>query len=97
MDMNDPLSLASAFITGTLLGAMFYGGLWWTVRRGISSKRVELWFLGSVLLRMGLALAGFHLVSDGHWERLLACLLGFVMSRLAATRLARSPEGRHAS
>ena len=94
--MNEPLSLAFVLVAGALLGAMFYGGLWWTVRRGVSSKRVALWFLGSLLLRMGVALAGFYLVSDGHWERLLACLLGFVMSRLAVTRLAQSSECRHA-
>jgi hypothetical protein len=28
------------------------------------------------------ALAGFYAVSGGHWDRLLACLLGFVIARL---------------
>jgi F1F0 ATPase subunit 2 len=91
MAMNEPLSLASALVMGVLLGAMFYGGLWWTVRRGISSKRVALWFFGSLLLRMGVALAGFYLVAGGHWQRLLLCLLGFAMARLAVTRLTRPP------
>ncbi len=104
--MNEPLSLAFALVAGALLGAMFYGGLWWTVRRGVSSKRVALWFLGSLLLRMGVALAGFYFVAGGHWERLLLCLLGFVMARIAVTWLTRPPEenqppqaleGRHAS
>jgi F1F0 ATPase subunit 2 len=106
MAMNEPLSLAFALAAGVLLGAMFYGGLWWTVRRGVSSKRVALWFLGSLLLRMGVALAGFYFVAGGHWQRLLLCLLGFVIARLAVTRLTRPPgenqppqalEGRHAS
>ena len=91
MAMNEPLSLAFALAAGVLLGAMFYGGLWWTVRRGVSSKRVALWFLGSLLLRMGVALAGFYFVAGGHWERLLLCLLGFVMARVAVTRLTRLP------
>ena len=104
--MNEPLSLAFALAAGVLLGAMFYGGLWWTVRQGVSSKRAALWFLGSLLLRMGVALAGFYFVSAGHWQRLLLCLLGFVLARLAVTRLTRPPgenqppqalEGRHAS
>ena len=94
--MNEPLSLAYAFAAGALLGAMFYGGLWWTVRLGISSKRVALWFLGSLLLRISVALAGFYLVSDGQWEQLLACLLGFVMPRLSVARLAQSSGCRHA-
>jgi F1F0 ATPase subunit 2 len=92
--MSEPLSLAFAMSTGVLLGAMFYGGLWWTVRRGVSSKRVALWFFGSLLLRMGLALAGFYVVADGHWQRLLLCLLGFVVARLAVMWLTR-PAGEN--
>lgn len=103
--MNEPLSLAYAFAAGVLLGAMFYGGLWWTVRRAVSSNRVALWFLGSLLLRMGLALAGLYFIAGGHWQRLLLCLLGFVLARLAVTWLTRpleentapqAPEGSHA-
>ena len=90
--MNEPMSLAFALAAGTLLGAMFYGGLWWTVRRGVSSDRVALWFLGSLLLRMGVALSGIYFVSAGHWQRLLLCLLGFVIARGAVTRLTRPPE-----
>ena len=92
MAMNELLSLMAALVMGVLLGAIFYGGLWWTVRRGVSSKRVALWFLGSLLLRMGVTLAGFYLVSAGRWERLLLCLLGFVMARLAVIRMTR-PSG----
>ena len=87
--MNEPLSLASALATGVLLGAIFFGGLWWTVRQGVSSRQVALWFLGSLLLRMGVALAGFYFVSGGDRERLLLCLLGFVMARLVVTWLTR--------
>jgi len=94
--MNEPLRLAAALIMGVVLGAMFLGGLWWTVRQGLSSKRVALWFLGSLLLRMGVALAGFYFVSGGHWEQLLVCLLGFVMARLVVTWLMR-PSGENRS
>jgi F1F0 ATPase subunit 2 len=92
--MSEALSLASALVTGGLLGAMFLGGLWWTVRQGLSSKRVALWFLGSLLLRMGVALGGFYLVSGGHWEQLLLCLLGFVIARLVGTWLMQ-PSGEN--
>ena len=92
--MNEPLSLASALGMGVLLGAMFLGGLWWTVCQGLSSKRVARWFLGSLLLRMGVVLAGFYFASGGHWEQLLLCLLGFVMARLVVTWLMR-PSGEN--
>ena len=87
MTLNETLTLAWA--AGAALGAIFFGGLWWTVRKGVSSKQPALWFLGSLLLRMSIALAGFYAVSGRHWERLLLCLLGFVMARLAVTWLTR--------
>ena len=90
--MNEPFSLVLALITGVVLGAIFFGGLWWTVRKCVSAKQPALWFFGSVLLRMAVVLAGFYFVAHGHWERLLVCLLGFVMARVVVTRLTRAAE-----
>ena len=92
--MNETLSLVLALLTGVLLGAMFFGGLWWTVQKGVSSQRPALWFFGSLLLRMSIALAGFYFVSGGHWDRLVLCLLGFVMARRVVTWLTR-PSGEN--
>ena len=89
--MNESLILLLAGIAGGLLGALFFGGLWWTVHKGLSSRRPALWFLGSLLVRMGIALGGLYFVSGGHWERMFACLLGFVLARLVVTRLTRPP------
>ena len=90
--MNDILGLVLSFVTGILLGAIFFGGLWWTVRKGVSSKRPALWFVGSLLLRISITLAGFYFISDGHWERLLICLLGFVIARLIVKRFTPVPK-----
>jgi F1F0 ATPase subunit 2 len=95
MTMNEVLLLALAWSAGALLGAVFFGGLWWTVRRGVSSQQPALWFFCSLLARMSAALAGFYFVSNGHWDRLLLCLAGFVMARLVVTRLTRSAERRN--
>jgi F1F0 ATPase subunit 2 len=78
---------------GILLGVFFFGGLWWTVRRGLAAKRPALWFLGSLLLRTGIVLAGIYLVSGGRWDGLLACLAGFVIARFLVTRHASLPAG----
>ena len=51
-------------VAGVLLGAIFFGGLWWTVRKGVSSKRPALWFFGSLLLRTSIVLAGFLFCSQ---------------------------------
>ena len=93
--MNEALTLVLAWLVGGVLGAVFFGGLWWTVRRGLSSRRPALWFLGSLLVRMTIALTGFYFTSGGHWERLLACLLGFVLARPIVTWLT-TRETRHA-
>jgi F1F0 ATPase subunit 2 len=90
--MNETLTLILAWGAGLVLGAIFFGGLWWTVRKGVSSERPALWFLGSLLLRTSITLSGFYFVSRGDWQRLLVCLLGFVMARLVATRLTRVTE-----
>ncbi|MCX5823054.1 MAG: ATP synthase subunit I [Deltaproteobacteria bacterium] len=90
--MNETLNLVLASVAGVLLGALFFGGLWWTVQKKLSSKRSALWFFGSLLLRMSIALAGFYFVSGGHWKRLLACLLGFIMARLIIIRITRAME-----
>ena len=95
--MNNFLMLTIALTAGLLLGAVFFGGLWWTIRKGLSSKHPAAWFLGSLLLRMSVTLAGFYWVGRGHWERLIMCLVGFVMARLTVTWLSRplEPEQMH--
>jgi F1F0 ATPase subunit 2 len=84
--MNDTLALAMAFLAGALLGMFFFGGLWWTVQKGITSKTPALWFLGSLLLRTGLILAGFYLAAQGHWSRLVTCLVGFLIARVIVVK-----------
>lgn len=87
--MIELLTLTLSLAAGLLLGAIFFGGLYWTVRKGISSKQPALWFFASLLLRMSIALAGFYFIGRGHWERLIVCLLGFVLARLVVTWLTR--------
>lgn len=79
--MNDAIPLLLAGIAGMGLGLIFFGGLWLTVRQLPTTRMPILLFLGSLLVRMAVTLVGFYLVMDGRWERLLACLAGFVMMR----------------
>lgn len=95
--MHDALTLMLAGAAGVLLGLLFFGGLWWTVRRAVDSPRPALWIGGSLLLRMSFAVTGFVVVSADDWQRLLSCLLGFwaarwLVLRLTA-RLAAQPSG----
>jgi F1F0 ATPase subunit 2 len=103
--MNETLILALSLVAGEALGVIFFGGLWWTIRKGVSSKQPAVWFFGSLLLRMAIALVGFYFIGRGHWHRVVMCLLGFVIARLVITWLTRSagenqarpaPEASHA-
>jgi F1F0 ATPase subunit 2 len=89
--MPNTIGIVLALVTGVLLGLAYFGGLWWTVRKGISSPRPALLFLGSLMLRMAVALTGFYLISRGDWRRFAACLVGFILARTLTLRLAGPP------
>jgi F1F0 ATPase subunit 2 len=92
--MSEPAYLALAGIQGVLLGAVFFGGLLWTVRRAVVSKQPAVWFIVSLAVRTVIAIAGFWLVSRGDWRRIAACMLGFVVSRMIVMRLTGAPAVR---
>jgi len=83
--MSEGLTLGLAGLAGGLLGAIFFGGLGWTVRRGLRSPRAALWFLASGALRLSLVLVGFYFVGGGQWRRLVAGLVGFTVVRFVMT------------
>ena len=90
--MNEYFQLALALVAGGGLGFIFFGGLWYTVRRGLTARQPALWFLASLLVRMSLVLGGFYLVGHSDWRRLAACLAGFVIARFIVLRQTR-PAG----
>ena len=95
--MSDVAILSVSLMAGVLIGAFFFGGLWWTVQKSLTSNNPALWFFGSTLMRAGFAMAGFYFTSRGDWQKLLACLLGFVIARVVVTRLTRTTKkGIHA-
>ena len=89
--MGEILILIRTLLVGALLGGMFYGGLWWTVRRAVSIRHIGVWVSGSFLLRTSIAVGGLYFATHGDWRALLACLLGFLMARICVTRLTRAP------
>jgi F1F0 ATPase subunit 2 len=95
--MREALPLLLAWMAGGALGAIFFGGLWWTVSKGVSSPCPARWFLSSMLLRTGAVVAGFYYIGAGHLPRLLVCLLGFVMVRLAVMWLTRLPREKQSA
>jgi F1F0 ATPase subunit 2 len=85
--------IALALCVGSALGTVFFGGLLWTVRRGLTSKLAGLWFSASFLVRTAIVVTGFCLTARGDWRRMAACLAGFIGARLMVVRLTRVKEG----
>jgi F1F0 ATPase subunit 2 len=79
--MSDALTLIASWTAGAALSVLFFGGLWWSIARGIASPRPALWFAVSLLLRASVVLGGIYLVGQGDWRRMAACLVGFAMTR----------------
>jgi len=94
--------LALSMAAGALLGAFFFGGLWMTVVKGLTSPRPAVWFLGSMLLRMAVVFAGLVMVGGNDWRRWSMCLIGIIVARMGVKRVIRilvphEAGARHAS
>jgi F1F0 ATPase subunit 2 len=89
MKMIESVSYIFALLAGVGLGVIFFGGLWWTIRKSLSSKWPAVWFLGSIPLRTMIVLVGFYFVAGGDWRKLLLGLLGFLIARLGVMRFTR--------
>ena len=101
--MSDAVNLVSAALAGVALGAMFFGGLLWSVRKSLTTRNPAAWLFASLMLRMGLVLVGFYVVARGNGSRWAACVVGFVLARLVVTHFAthdrttrRTTEAAHA-
>lgn len=90
--MNEIIYMILAFIGGLLLGTLFFGGLWFTVRKLSTSKIPALWFSGSFILRGSITLIGFYYISSGSWQRLLIGVAGFITARFAVTHFTKLSE-----
>lgn len=87
--MNTAWIITSLWI-GLVLGAFYFGGLWLTVRRVTSAQQSALLFFVSFLFRAGVVLFGFYFVMDGRWDRLVACMAGFLLARTFLIRRLRA-------
>ena len=74
---------------GVTLGVFYFIGLWWTVRRIVSSEHVAFLLLGSMFFRIFVVMLSFYLLLGKDWQAILLALLGFTMLRLVVIRLTR--------
>jgi F1F0 ATPase subunit 2 len=102
--MYEIVNLLPALMGGGVLGILFFGGLWWTVQKGVHSEHPALLFFISFVVRTNMIMVGLYYISGGHWPRLLFCLVGCIVGRLIVMRLSRlqklgnaAQEAGHAS
>jgi F1F0 ATPase subunit 2 len=84
-----------ALLVGLLLGAIFFGGLWWTVRAGTAGRNRSAWFPLSLVLRATLVMTGLYYVAGNGWQALLLCSGGILIARAAIFRLIRAGSLSH--
>lgn len=91
--------LILALLAGALLGVFFFGGLWWTVEKGLVAKNPAVWFLLSYLLRMSVIVCSFLWIArNGEWQHLSMAFLSFIIVRIMLTRfMSTSKEAGRAS
>jgi F1F0 ATPase subunit 2 len=90
---SSPLQLVLSLAGGLALGAFFFGGLHLTVRHLATSRHPVVLALSSLLCRMAVTCAGFLWIGGDRWERYVAALLGFLVTRIIMLRaIGKRPE-----
>lgn len=85
---------AGAFIAGLILGGLYFGLLWATVRRLPQARRPGLLAAASLVVRILLLAGGLWVVMQGEALRLLVALAGVLAARtLMIRRIGPGGEG----
>ena len=92
--MNETLLMILAFFAGIALGIIFFGGLWFTVKKIVRAKIPALWVLGSFIVRVGIVLPGFYFIGAGNWQRLIICLIGFIAARFIVIHFTKAIDAK---
>lgn len=81
------VGLIAAFLLGALLGGIYFGGLWLTLRYLASHRWSTLLYIVSLVARMALLGYAIYLVlAISNWIHVLTMLLGFIIVRVFLLR-----------
>ncbi|REJ90872.1 MAG: ATP synthase subunit I [Planctomycetota bacterium] len=87
-DTIESASIVAAVCAGLLLCGLYFGGLWWTVRRMPLARHPLNLYFGSLIARLAILLAAFYgVLSYAGWAQLVAALVGFIAARLLLIRI----------
>lgn len=81
MDISEGIVLVAGLISGCVLGLIYFGGLWWTVRQLPSSRHPGSLAIGSLVARLGILATGLFVVAQFGPAALLMSGLGLLLIR----------------
>ncbi len=84
--MSSLILPAGSFFMGVFLGAIYFGGLWLTIKRLPGCQQPTLLSLGSFFARTLVCILVFYLIIGSGMQSLLLCLAGFVLTKIALIR-----------
>ncbi|BBB91864.1 MAG TPA: ATP synthase subunit I [Methylomusa anaerophila] len=84
--------LVVSFGAGLVFGIIFFGGLWWTVVRGVSFRRTKMLFIISFLVRAGMVILALSYIAGGDPIRIGCYMLGFLTARTVVMRRFQPPR-----
>lgn len=79
--------LIIVFVAGVALGGFYFGSLWWVVQQAAIARRPEFLLLASFVVRTVITLTGLFVVMGGRWERIMACMIGFLLARTVLVQI----------
>ena len=88
--MNNSIVLTMTLIAGFVTGVFFFGGLWFTVQKGMTARVPALWFIRSFMIRVAVTLVAFYYAGEGILLRLLFCLAGFLIARIVVIKFIKT-------
>lgn len=92
--MNEIRYLILAFVVGVALGTLFFGGLWYTVKKAVTAKISVIWIFISFILRGTIVMIGFYFISSGGWKPIIISVIGFVGSRFIIKYLTKKGDNK---
>ena len=84
--MNEIVPVVLSFFFGIALGFVFFEGLLWTIKKGVTARSPAVWFSISFLIRIGLLSFGMYFVSTYGFWAIVACFIGLMLMRYVVQR-----------
>lgn len=87
------LFLFFALLSGAVLGLIYFGGLWYTLRKAAEYQPSYWLIFGSFLIRLVFALLVFYVLMVQHWAYMAIALCAFlVMRQILIIRVGKPEE-----